>query len=103
MKANIRIDIKVEFIKDENGYTALADIFGAYGMGDTKIEAQKSLKKSLDIFIDDYINRGVLMEVLEKQGLKKKIILPKSTKTKTYKKINYDIPLNNYGKERLHA
>lgn len=103
MKANITIDIKAEFIKDENGYTAYADVFNAYGMGDTKINAQKSLQKTIDIYIDEYVRLGVLFDKLKDFGFKKSVIIPKPTKNKTYKKINYDIPLSNYGKQRLHA
>ncbi|MDC9714542.1 MAG: hypothetical protein PSN36_01785 [Gammaproteobacteria bacterium] len=103
MKANITIDIKAEFVKDKDGYTAYADVFNAYGMGNTKMEAQKSLKQAIDVYVDEYMRLGVLFDKLQKFGFKKSVIIPKPKKNKTYKKINYDIPLNNYGKERLHA
>ncbi len=44
MKANIAVDFQTKITKAEDGgYTAVADIFGAYGMGDTKKQAKESL------------------------------------------------------------
>jgi predicted RNase H-like HicB family nuclease len=100
MKANINLDIKVEFIKKDDIYIAYADIFGAYGMGETKSKAQQSLKESINIYMQEYLKLGVLFDKLKQEGFKKKIVLPKSSKNKTYKKLNYDIPLSNYGKEK---
>lgn len=63
-------------------------------MGNTKTQAQQSLKKSLDIYVDEYIRLGVLFDKLQGFGFKKSVIIPKPKKNKTYKKSNYDIPLN---------
>ena len=103
MRANIQITVKAKFIKDSDGYTAYADVFGAYGMGATKREAEKSLKTTVEIYINEYIKLGTLFEILEKQGFNKKIVLPKAVKNESYKKLCYDIPLGDYAKERLHA
>jgi hypothetical protein len=100
MKANIQIDLKIVYEKSSDGYTAYFPDLELYGMGDNKLEAKKSLKQSLDITIDYCLKNGTLFEVMEKAGFNKSIRLPKATQTKSYEKLNYNIPLNNYGKEK---
>ena len=108
MKGNLQIDIKVEFVKDQDGgYAAYADVFDAYGVGDTKPEALRSLKKTISLYVDEYgrQSRSALFNKIESYGFKKSIVIPKAKKDKTYRKINLDIPLGNYGesKERSFA
>ncbi len=105
MKAQITLDIKAEFIRVNGGYNAIADIFACVGTGSTKAQAEKSLKEALNLSINWCIDNRTLFEALEKEGFKQKVVIPKSGKGKSYKKLHYDIPLSGYGKEkeRLYA
>ena len=103
MKANIEIDLKLVIEQSSDGYTAYFPDLELYGMGSTASEAQISLHKSLDITIDYCLKNGTLFEVMQEAGFSKTIRLPKSTPNKAYSKVNYNIPLGDYGKERLHA
>lgn len=105
MKAKINIQFKTTISKDDDGgYTAIADIFGAYGMGGTKKEAKESLYKSLDIIIEDCITNNRLLAALEQEGLSARVVLPKPTKNTSFEKLNYHIPLCHTSRaQRLHA
>lgn len=102
MKAILAIEVKIEFIKEE-GYVAYADIFGAYGMGDTKAQSQQSLKRAIDIYVDEYLKQGVLLEKLQAYGFEKNANSP-TQHDKIYQKMNVNIPLNAFDdQERLYA
>ena len=100
MKAEIKLDLKITFIRTDGGYNAVSDIFAAVGVGNTMSKAEKSLKQALAKTFQWCLEHGTLFEALEKEGFKQKIVLPQSTKEKTYKKMNYTIPLGGYGKEQ---
>ena len=105
MKADLSLNIKAEIIKTDSGYNAIADVFAVAGVGTTKQEALKSLKECLQSTINYCIDNGTLLQVLEEEGFQKRLVLPKSTKERSFTAINYNIPLGNYGKEkqRQHA
>jgi len=98
MKAEINIDLRITFIKVAGGYNALSDVFAS--VGSTKAEAEKSLKEALGITFEWCTKHGTLFEALENEGFKQKVVLPPKTKEKSYKKINYNLPLGQYGKEK---
>jgi predicted RNase H-like HicB family nuclease len=100
MKAEINMDLRITFIKVAGGYNALSDVFASVGVGSTKAKAEKSLKEALDITFKWCIKHGTLFEALESEGFKQKVVLPPKTKEKSYKKINYNLPLGQYGKEK---
>lgn len=100
MKAQISIDLRVTFTKVNGGYNALSDVFASVGVGNTKAKAEKSLKEALAITFDWCIKNGTLFEALASEGFKQKVILPPQTKEKSYKKISYNLPLGQYGKEK---
>jgi hypothetical protein len=100
MKAQISLDLRITFIKIAGGYNALSDVFASVGVGSAKAKAEKSLKEALKITFDWCIKNATLFEALEKEGFKQKVVLPLETKEKSYKKINYNLPLEQYGKEK---
>lgn len=103
MKASVEINLKLVVEESKEGYTAYFPDLGLYGMGDTKTKAKKSLIESLDITMNYCLENGTLFEVMQEAGFTKSIRLPKSTPKTSYSNVNYNIPLGNYGKERLHA
>jgi predicted RNase H-like HicB family nuclease len=103
MKAEINMDLRITFIKVSGGYNALSNVFASVGVGSTKAEAEKSLKEALGITFEWCIKNGTLLEALENEGFKQKVVLPPKTQEKSYKKINYNlplVPLGQYGKEK---
>lgn len=100
MKANIKIDLELVIEHSDDGYTAYFPDLDLYGMGSTAHQAKKSLLKTLDMTIDYCVKHGTLFEVMQEAGFNQTIRLPKSTPSKTYSKVNYDIPLGDYGKEK---
>lgn len=103
MKANIEIDLKLVMEKSSDGYTAYFPDLDLYGMGDTAFMAEKSLRETLNITVDYCVKNGTLFDIMQEAGFNKTVRLPKSTPNKTYSKVNYNIPLGDYGKQRLHA
>ena len=98
MKADLTLNIKAEIIKTDSGYNAIADVFAIVGVGTTKQEALKSLKECLQSTINYCIDNGTLLQVLEEEGFQKRLVLPKSTKERSFTGIRgrYPFLLKDY-------
>jgi hypothetical protein len=60
-------------------------------VGSTKTEAVNSLKDCLNSTIEYCIKKGTLLQALEQEGFSEQMTLPKATKERSFKALNYNI------------
>ena len=100
MNVEIKIKFNVAIEKDNQGYVARILSLGLYGVGDTKAQATKSLKTSIDITIEHCLADGTLNDVLKEAVFEKRI---RTSKSKKVIPLDYSFPINYEQKQRLYA